>query len=255
MKLKNDWEFNVLNIYNFNKFGNLKYYFDFIKKNHRKIKGDIVEAGVFQGRSLLATALFLKKLKSNKKVFGFDTFSGFPIENEFHRFDTPDNWKKLKKDELIDNDHYFEVKKNEKILKFVKKNKFKKLSYRNLSLSSDFSENSITTLKKKIKFLGLNNIKLIKGDFKTTFLQKKNLPENIFCSIIDADLYRSYYYSLPQIYERLSKGGYLYLDEYYSLKFPGPRLYCNAFAKNHKIKIYKEKRLDGDFPRYFILKN
>ena len=44
-----------------------------------------------------------------------------------------------------------------------------------------------------------------------------------------------------QIYKRLSKGGYLYLDEYYSLKFPGPRLYCNNFAKNHNIKNYKEK--------------
>ena len=255
MKLKNDWEFNVLNIYNFNKFGNLKYYFDFIKKNHKKIKGDIVEAGVFQGRSLIATALFLKELKSNKKVYGFDTFSGFPLKNKFHRFDTSDNWKKLKKSKLIDINHYHEVKKNEKILKFVKKNKFKKLSYRNLSLSSDFSENYISKLKQKIKFLGLKNIILVKGDFKTTFPNKKNLPKNIFCSIIDADLYRSYYYSLPQIYKRLSKGGYLYLDEYYSLKFPGPRLYCNNFAKNHNIKIYKEKKIDGDFPRYFILKD
>ena len=114
MKLKNDWEFNVLNIYNFNKFGNLKYYFDFIKKNHKKIKGDIVEAGVFQGRSLIATALFLKELKSNKKVYGFDTFSGFPLKNKFHRFDNLDNWKKLKKSKLIDINHYHEVKKTRK---------------------------------------------------------------------------------------------------------------------------------------------
>ena len=55
--LKYDWEFNILNIYNFRQFGNLKNYFEFIKNNYQKIEGDIVEAGVFQGRSLIATAL------------------------------------------------------------------------------------------------------------------------------------------------------------------------------------------------------
>lgn len=255
MRIINDWEFNVLNIYNFNKFGNLKYYFDFIKRNHNKIKGDIVEAGVFQGRSLLSTAIMLKELKSDKKVYGFDTFSGFPTENKFHFYDDPHNWKKLKSKKLINNNHYNEIKKNEKIIKFVKNTKIEKLSYKNLSLSSDFSQNSISKLKQKIKFLGLKNIKLVKGDFKNTFSKKKNLPKKIFCSLIDADLYRSYYYCLPHIYQRLSKGGYLYLDEYYSLKFPGPRLYCEHFLRKNGIKINKEVKIKGDFPRYFISKN
>ena len=34
--------------------------------------------GVFQGKALLGMALLLKKLGSNKKIYGFDTFSGFP---------------------------------------------------------------------------------------------------------------------------------------------------------------------------------
>ena len=255
MKLINDWEFNVLNIYNYNKFGNLNYYFNFIKKNFKKIQGDIIEAGVFQGRSLLSTALFLKELKSSKKVYGFDTFSGFPLENEFHKFDTSNNWIKLKNMGYINNKHYLEVKKNIEIMKFVKNINKKKLSYKNLSLSADFKNNSIKKLKQKIDFLGLDNIILVKGDFKKTFQNNKNLPRNVFCSIIDADLYRSYYHTLPTIYKKLSKGGYLYLDEYYSLKFPGPRLYCKNFAKEHNIKILKEKKIGGDFPRYYIKKN
>ena len=65
--IEEDWEFNVLNLYNFYKVGYLECYFDFIKKNHDNFAGDIVEAGVFQGKSLISTALLLKKLKSNKK--------------------------------------------------------------------------------------------------------------------------------------------------------------------------------------------
>lgn len=43
--------------------------------------GDIVEAGVFQGHTLLATALLLRELGSDKKVVGFDSFTGFPKRN------------------------------------------------------------------------------------------------------------------------------------------------------------------------------
>ena len=42
--LKNDWEFNILNIYNYNKRGSFSSYFDFIKKNHKKLPGDLLEA-------------------------------------------------------------------------------------------------------------------------------------------------------------------------------------------------------------------
>ena len=66
-KIIDDWQFNVLNIYNFNKQGSLDNYFEFIKKNHKKIKGDLVEAGVYRGRSLLSTAIYLKKIGSKKK--------------------------------------------------------------------------------------------------------------------------------------------------------------------------------------------
>ena len=58
-----DWNFNILNIYNYNKPGSLEYYFKFIKKNINKLDGDLIEAGVHNGKSLLATAIFLKKLK------------------------------------------------------------------------------------------------------------------------------------------------------------------------------------------------
>ena len=65
--LNKNWQFNLLGIYNFNSYGSFHNLIQFIKNNHHKIEGDIVEAGVFRGNSLLSIALFLKKLGSSKK--------------------------------------------------------------------------------------------------------------------------------------------------------------------------------------------
>ena len=67
LKVINNSDFNLLGIENFNNSLRLKNYFKFIKKNHKKIEGDIFEFGVFRGRSLLSTALLLKSLNSKKK--------------------------------------------------------------------------------------------------------------------------------------------------------------------------------------------
>ena len=82
MDLQNDWEFNVLEIYNYKANGKLTEYFKFIADNFDKLDGDICEVGVYRGFSILATGLFLKELGSEKKVYGFDSFSGFPSYHE-----------------------------------------------------------------------------------------------------------------------------------------------------------------------------
>ena len=53
-----------------------------IRENHRDYEGDIFEFGVFRGASLIAIAMLLKQLGSDKKIYGFDSFSGFPRFNE-----------------------------------------------------------------------------------------------------------------------------------------------------------------------------
>ena len=42
------------------------------------LEGDVVECGVYQGRSLIRMALFLKQSGIGKKVYGLDSFEGFP---------------------------------------------------------------------------------------------------------------------------------------------------------------------------------
>ena len=69
VELNDSWEYDIFGIDNFNLDIKLSYYYNFIKQNLNKIDVDILEVGVFQGRSLLATALLLKKFKSNKKYF------------------------------------------------------------------------------------------------------------------------------------------------------------------------------------------
>tara|TARA_B100002052_G_C15855583_1_gene587307 strand:- start:113 stop:883 length:771 start_codon:yes stop_codon:yes gene_type:complete len=253
-KLKNNWEFDVLGIYNYNNFGSFDGYLKFIKKNHKKIKGDLLEAGVFRGKSLLSIALYLKKIKSKKKIYAFDTWEGFPKNLKKNYYDEYDRWKDLLKLKMISKSHYEDVLKNRKYVVFNKKVNKSKLNSFNLSTSGDFSSCSIKDIKRKIKFLKLDNIILIKGPFSSTMKQKKLQNLKLFSAIIDSDLYDSYKIALPFIWKRLQKKGIIFLDEYYSLKFPGARIACNDFFKKNKIKPKMFKKRNHDFERYYIEK-
>ena len=133
------------------------------------------------------------------------------------------------------------------------RSKKKSIDSFNISSSLDFSNNSIKKLKKKIKFLKLDNIKLIKGSFEKTMIPNTG-PKKIMCALIDADLYQSYKISLPFVWSKLEKKGLIYLDEYYSIKFPGPRIATDEFCldKNQKPKILSKNKFD--FERWGIFK-
>ena len=94
----------------------------------------------------------------------------------------------------------------------------------------------------------------MKGDFKYTMKKFKNLPKKISAGLIDCDLYDGYKISLETFWPKLIKNGKLFLDEYYSLKFPGPRIYMNKFLqKNKDAKLIKEG-ITGDFERWSLKK-
>ena len=254
LKLKNNWEFDVLGIYNFNNPGSFDGYLNFIKKNHKKIKGDLLEAGVFRGKSLLSVALFLKKINSKKKIYAFDTWEGFPKNLKKNYYDKHDRWKELVKIKKISKSHYNEILKNQKYTMFNRGVNKNKLNSFNLSTSGDFSNCSVIDIKRKIKFLKLDNVVLIKGPFRSTMNKKKLKKLKLFSAIIDSDLYDSYKVALPFIWKRLQKKGIIFLDEYYSLKFPGARIACNDFFKKNKIKPKMFKKKNQDFERWYIEK-
>lgn len=247
--LKDNWEFDVLGVYNYHTYGKLEPYFSWIVKNHEKIEGDIVEAGVFKGKSLLATAMLLKELGSDKKVYGFDSFSGFPPV--YHENDDLARFEALYKESLIDNFHYEAHVKLKQYRSMLKEHN---VTVKNISSSDDFSDTSIQLINKKASFLGLDNIVLVQGDFLKTMDQSNLLDLVFMAGLLDCDLYLSYQMALPFIWRRLSAGGYLWLDEYYSLKFPGARIACNQFFSNLKEKPQVYPKQEREFERWFAVK-
>lgn len=248
--IKKDWEYNVLGIDNYNKPDKLKIYYNFIKKNHNKMNGDLLEIGVFNGKTLLSTALLLKELGSDKTIYGFDSFSGFPPI--YHENDSFEKFDQLFRKGEISSDHLNDHKK----LIFYKDifESKKEITPKNISTSNDFSEVNYKLLKEKIKFFQLDNIKLVKGDFKETMTNSTYKEKKFMSVFLDCDLYESYKVSFNFFWEKLEKNGILYLDEYYSLKFPGARIATNEFLGDqiNKLKLFKED--DKDFERWYLIK-
>ena len=95
------WEINSLELFNLNKESQLFFYFNFLKsKIFSKLQGDVVESGVFRGKSLLTSALILNSINENntKKIWGNDTFSGFPKFSNLYKIG---NFSKLYKQKKI----------------------------------------------------------------------------------------------------------------------------------------------------------
>ena len=88
-----DWIYNTLDIENLNPESNsrLKHWFSHARKNVSKLDGDLFEFGVYKGGGTIAMALQLKMLDSNKKIYAFDSFSGFP---SYHPNDDYINFEK-----------------------------------------------------------------------------------------------------------------------------------------------------------------
>ena len=228
-------------------FSPFRFWYLHFLKYHNKIKGDLIELGVFNGRSLLTMALLLKKMKSKKIIYGFDTFSGFPTLSK------KDHLHNFKNRKYFSQKHFNEFKKNKKLKYLISQ---KKINTNNISSSEDFSAINLKILKKKIKLFNLKNIKLIKGDIAKTLPEffKKNPKISIFSCNFDVDLYEPYKIGLPLIWSKLSKLSFIHLDEYYSLKFPGPKIATDNFLKKENIKIKKNKTRKTEFLRFYIQK-
>tara|TARA_E500000178_G_scaffold248008_1_gene244577 strand:- start:145 stop:801 length:657 start_codon:yes stop_codon:yes gene_type:complete len=170
-------------------------------KKTLNIPGDIVECGVFKGVSFM---FWLKCLKifspnSQKKVVGFDMFSGFP--------------KNLKKVEKVS------------AKKYVKSSEFKGLDPIELS-------------KKARKIADDKKFELVKGDVSKTSKNyiKKNYGFKISLLHLDLDTYNGTKSALINFFPKLSKGGIVILDEYGSRGW-GETEAVDEFLKEKKYKV------------------
>lgn len=244
-----DWEFNVLGIYNYRRSGPFDALFDFIRNNHEHLPGDIVEAGVYRGSSLIAIAMLLKELGSDKLVYGFDSFAGFPPV--YDPKDDISEFESMFESGLIDFAHIDAVRRN---LKWRQALKSESIDTRNISTSGDFSGTSLALVNRKIELIGLDNIVLMDGPFSQTMLAAAE-PSRIFAVLMDCDLYTSYLETFQFSWPRLVRGGMIYLDEYYSLKFPGARRATDAFLADKEARLSMAPRKTGEFERWYVVKD
>ena len=247
---QSSWEFNTLGVYDFTKPGPYQYIFKFLQENQSNLTGDILEAGTYRGRTALSMGLFLDQHRLTVTIHGFDTFSGFPM---YSINDMPERFQELFERKLITEDHFSRVQR----LRLIKEDLFKQDFHpAKTSSSGDFSNNSIDSLYTKIEFLGLRNICLHVGPFETTM--KLEEAQNLSFSVIflDCDLYDGYMETLQYGWDKLIPGGIVFLDEYYSLKFPGARIAVNEFfadKKDFELIEISDTSYD-DFERWVVRK-
>jgi hypothetical protein len=97
-------------------------------------------------------------------------------------------------------------------------------------MSGNFSGVSLSLLTKKISFLRLDNIHLVKGDFDETMNENySERLDDIFAVLMDCDLYSSHMTTLNFVWLKLNNGGSNYFDYDYSLKFSGARIATKLF--------------------------
>lgn len=180
--------------------------FDLLNKSPSD--GVIVECGVGKG----ATLSILSNI-SNKKIYAFDSFEGFP-------------------EEISNHDH-----KN--LLKVLK---FSKWHYK-LMTKERVTENLLAN-GAKIQDIG-KKIFLKQGFFPNSF---KDFDEKISFLHLDVDLYQSYKDCLEFFFSKIKIGGIVTFDEYYDnisvspkkgWDWRGANIAIDEFVKKNNLKLLK----------------
>jgi hypothetical protein len=155
------------------------------------IKGSIVECGVFRGFGLMSWAKLSSMLEPEnltRRIYGFDTFAGFP---SLAKADKNKNTKT----------HLGDLKAN---------------SYKELQ--------SLIEIYDQDRFLGhIPKVHLIKGDIAKTapIFIKQNPHLLVSLLFIDCDLYKPTKAALKSFLPRMKKGSVLAFDELDNPQWPG----------------------------------
>ncbi len=180
-----------------------------------QLEGDVLECGVFRGQSLLQIASTIADAKSNKKLYGLDSFEGFPV-GSVQKIDVP-------------------------VGRFQSRvqTKFQHVRHvpdRIMRLCDQF---------------GFQNVELVPGYFEETLSQ---LEGRKFCFVhLDVDLYSSYQTCLSALYDSVVPGGYIVFDEYEERYWPGATNAINEFFED-KIEKPEFAGSQYDRPKYFVQK-
>jgi hypothetical protein len=171
------------------------------------IEGDIVECGVGRGVSLFTIGNISNLIGLNKKIYGFDSFQGFPqptVEDKSPRNPIKGEWGNTSVSHVAD--HFLSANKNwsDEIEVFYKK-----------------------------------YVKLVPGYFENT-LPVADLDCISFLHL-DCDLYQSYKTCSEFLTKRLVTGSIVLYDEYNHSKWPGATKAINESIIKFKRNLFYSK--------------
>lgn len=182
----------------------------------RELDGDVVECGVGRGESLIDFTILCNQEKRQRKVWGFDSFEGFPEPTEH---DTSP--RHARKGDVWSNTSMHVVLS----------------ALRDAGFSPDYVEANVT---------------LVKGFFDESL--GAYTGKAIAVLHLDCDLYASYKGALEQLFPKVVPGGIILFDEYMNsidhLKFPGARKAIDEFLGDQARCI----RRDADTGNYYYVK-
>ena len=206
-------------------------------KELSKVGGDFIECGTWKGNTLIPTAMYSMETGYflNKKLFGVDTFKGFPSTKNHHKKDLPSYFNVLYKEGKITKDNLDKAKK--------RTNNFKDISHLENKYFSDVGE-IFENCKR------FDNVSLVSKTFEEALPSMNN---KIAILHIDADLYESYLTCLNNLYENIIDGGTIIFDEYYSHKYPGARTAVDEFFEDKSGYFEKYTTSEG-YERWCFVK-
>lgn len=185
-------------------------------KHVASLEGDILECGVFRGRSLMRMAMTARRIAPEKTVYGLDSFDGFPTE-------------------AVTDGDLGPGRSLEKV-----RGRFKGASRVPLRLLKAAEDLKL-------------NIRLLPGFFEDTL---PALRSRRFCFVhLDCDIYESYKTCLDAVYDLVVPGGIILFDEYACPVWPGATRAVNEFFANRPEKpLAQQDRQRPEKPKYFIRK-
>jgi len=179
------------------------------------IPGDIIELGVLKGASLIRWATFREMLENSysRKIIGFDAFGEFPIHNNADA-----------DDRKFISDHY---------------------EYAGNGLDID-------TLTQVLGNKCFKNIELRKGDvFETIPKYLENNPHTKISLLhLDMDTYHPTAFALDKLWNRISSGGVVVIDDYNSIA--GATNAVDEFIVKRNLKIELKKASYYSVPSYIL---
>jgi len=171
------------------------------------VKGSVIECGVYRGFGLMTWAhlsAILEPVNLTRRIYGFDTFEGFPSPHE----------------------------KDSTNLGDITTGKL---------LSSSFNElNELTRIHDSTRFLGhIAKVELVKGDAMKTIPEFVASHQHLVVSLLflDFDLYEPTRVAIEHFLPRMPKGSVLAFDELDNPLWPGETLALIETAGINNLKI------------------